>query len=1138
MRSGGLWRLALRRIGTDRAVAALAWLLLVAAAALPATGLLYSERVAIGSLRAEFAAAAPADRTVRVSIGAPLGEVDRVDAAVSAEVGRAIAGAAPVAAGAPTGAAQPGIPPEVPPGVVRVVRSGGLVMDPVGGGTGHAGGAAPAAGDLVVVASFDDIASHAALVTGAWAQPNATPVEATLSEGAAAALALPVGATVTVRDTRDPSRTSTVRVVGIWRPQRADAYWEADPLDLSGTQTVRLTTRGPFVVARADLARAVAGTDVVAEWRGLPAPESLTPAASDALVAALGQLPGRVQAIVGSARAAPVATGLPDLLSRLARATFVGRELVVLLVAQLAVLAGYALLLVGNVLAGRRRRENALLRERGAGSSHVAAVALIEGLMLAAPAAFAATLVAWLAVGALAGGGAAASAMPGDPATGTFVVAVVAAGLGALALAFPALAATGSLPRLRASLGRRVGATLAQRLGLDLVLVALAAIGIWQLRSYGASAAGASGGAAAGPGPSLDLVLVLAPAVGLLAGALVVNRIVPRVAELAERALGDLRGLVVALGGREVARRPERHTRVALLVVIAAGLGGLASAHAATWVRSQQDQAAYRAVADIRVLSGPAAGLPGWLAGPAYRAIPGVSAATGVLDRGIETGPAAGGQLLALDPVAVAALPDPPASLRALAPALASLAQGQPASPGIALPTGVRRLAITLDAAIGPPPDDSGVVPSGLPTPGVDVRLYLRDADGRVTTVEAGTAAPDAKGSRLEVSLARPLAGRMTAPDPGLQLLGVELGIAAPQGMTYVGTVELRGVQSSSTDAPAAGPWNEIAVDPAASGWGWLRIDDSRSASYAPPAGHWGRVLLGTGAGMTPPAGHTVLPTRFRLWTAPDIAVPLPAIVNQAFLERTGAAVGDEVDGQMVGDGVRLRIAGTTDLCPPLDPGRPLVVVDRSWLELARLGSGGGTLDLDEWWLTTAPSAGLPATTPSPTDALLAAPFLARAVIERSALLAAGARDPVSLGIIGALGLGAIAALVFATIGYVVHAAISTRERVAELALLRALGVSGRQVLGWLWVEHASILAFSLLAGSGLGLLLSWLVIPSATLTPEGLPPVPAPELVMPLAFIVGLVLAGAALLALTVPVMARLVRRIDVAAVLREDGG
>ena len=1126
---GGLGRLALRRIRADWPVASLAWLLLVAGAALPATGILYGDRVALGSLRASFVAAAAGDRTVRAAISAPFEEIEGVDAVMLAEVGRSIAPTNPAgdaarvagnAAGVAIGDAGPAF------GVVRVLRSDGFTLvSPAG-----------AVGDLVVVASFDSISSHASLTAGGWAQPGRSPLEATLSEGAAAALGLGVGDRAVLRDARDATHVVAVRVTGTWRPDASDPYWEDDALDLTGSETVRLTTRGPFVMARDDLGAAVAGRDVGVEWRGLPSADRLTLETAQALRIGLDLLPRRLQAALSANRSVTVTTGLPNLLATLEQAALVGRELIVLLVAQLAVLAGYALVLVGSVLAGRRRDENALLRGRGAGAGQVAAAAIMEGLLLGAPAAAVATLIAGVGAGYLASGSVAASAgVVGSPDALTLLVACMAAGLGALALVAPTLTAGTNLPAIRAALGRRMGQTLAQRLGLDLVLLAVAAIAIWQLRSYGVSA---SGSGPVGTRQSLDPVLVLTPAIGLLAGAVLVMRLVPRLAELAERRLGGLRGPVLPMAGREVARRPQRHTRLALLVVLAAALGGLASAHAATWVRSQADQAAYQVVADVRVINGPPTGFPGWLAGPAYRALPGVTAATAVLHRDIQTGPAAGGQLVALDAAKVAALPDLPASAGPVQATLAGLSSGRPAARVVRLPPGTWRLAITLDADLRASFDGPGETLTSPETPGVGVTLYLVDGDGRITTLDVGTAPARATGSRLEVQLARALDGRTVTPDDGLGVLAVELSVASPPGGSLTGTLELRALAASASDDPAAGPWTDVALGPDATGWGWIRLDGGRRTEYRPADAPWGRITIGTGPGATRPVGGlaAALPTRFRLWAAPDSATPLAAIANPAFLAQMGAGVGDQVDGQMVGDGVSLRIVGVTDLFPPLDPGRPFVVVDRAWFEQARLGAGGGTVEVDEWWLTTsaAGQAG-PAGGMALDDALRGAPFQAREVLDRAAMRAAREVDPIALGTIGALQLGALAAVVFATIGFVFQAAVSTRERLAEFALLRALGVSGNQVLGWLSLEHASMLAFSLGVGTGLGLLLAWLLVPSATLTASGAAPVPAPEIVVPLTFIAGLAIGAACLLGLTLAVLARLVRRIDVAATLRE---
>ena len=192
-------------------------------------------------------------------------------------------------------------------------------------------------------------------------------------------------------------------------------------------------------------------------------------------------------------------------------------------------------------------------------------------------------------------------------------------------LTLPTLFVSASPAGARAADARQGRASLPQRLGLDIALVAIAVVALAQLRLYGApltvNARGALG---------LDPLLVAAPAIGLIAGAVVALRVVPRIAEVLERFLVRGHGLVGALGGRQLARRPLRYSRAALLLILATALGTLTASHAATWIRSQQDQAAWQAAADVRAVAGDYPKLPSWAAGPTYRAIPGVAAATPV----------------------------------------------------------------------------------------------------------------------------------------------------------------------------------------------------------------------------------------------------------------------------------------------------------------------------------------------------------------------------------------------------------------------------------------------------------------------------------------------------------------------------
>ncbi|MFD0479180.1 FtsX-like permease family protein [Nonomuraea thailandensis] len=119
-----------------------------------------------------------------------------------------------------------------------------------------------------------------------------------------------------------------------------------------------------------------------------------------------------------------------------------------------------------------------------------------------------------------------------------------------------------------------------------------------------------------------------------------------------------------------------------------------------------------------------------------------------------------------------------------------------------------------------------------------------------------------------------------------------------------------------------------------------------------------------------------------------------------------------------------------------------------------------------------------------------------------------------------------MAALVFAVLGFLVNATVAARERLAEFAILRALGVSSRQVLGMLAVEQAFVVGLSLAAGTGLAVVVGVLVVPHIVLTGQAAAVTPGVVLDIPWA-VTGLMLAlVAALLFAIVAGLARNVRR------------
>jgi ABC-type antimicrobial peptide transport system permease subunit len=124
--------------------------------------------------------------------------------------------------------------------------------------------------------------------------------------------------------------------------------------------------------------------------------------------------------------------------------------------------------------------------------------------------------------------------------------------------------------------------------------------------------------------------------------------------------------------------------------------------------------------------------------------------------------------------------------------------------------------------------------------------------------------------------------------------------------------------------------------------------------------------------------------------------------------------------------------------------------------------------------------------------------------------------------------------MAFASIGFVVAATISTRERQGEFALLRALGLSGRQLSVWLSLENAFLLGIGIATGLLLGLLLAWLVLPFSTLTSSGSVAVPSPIVVIPWSTLLPIVAVAAGVFAVTLLVLRGQLLNVRIGDVLR----
>ncbi|GAA1308371.1 hypothetical protein Psi02_68960 [Planotetraspora silvatica] len=934
--------------------------------------------------------------------------------------------------------------------------------------------------DLTRFATYEGIERRSRLVAGAWPR-EAGELEVALSQSSAQAMGLGVGDGFTVvgRLSHQPVRARVAGVFDLLDPY--DDRWKGDELLRRGVETGNYTTYGPLVVAPDDFQRYFA-TDVSATWlaepdlRDLPRDRLRTVAAS---VSALGDGLRRDCATCATF------TRLPDMLEQLDQAALVARSTMLVPVLQLLLLAAYALTLTARLLADHRRMEVALLRTRGAGGVRLGLLAAGEALLVALPAMVIAPLLApWVltALGAIPWIQTSGVRLAPVPDAASFLVSAAVALACAVLLVLPALrGAHRTYVEERSARGRGERRGFIQRAGADVALLAAAALAIWQLGLYGAPVTSTAAG-----GLGIDPLIVTGPALALLCGGLLGLRLIPAASAIAERLTARRRGLAPALGSSQVSRRPLRYAGPALLLTMAIAIGVVSLATSATWRRSQEDQARHQAGADLRVAA-PAEWpeLGGLGRGSVYTALPGVTGAAPVQR---ETVDFAGTQatLLAMDADRLAGVmlwrDD---LMSASVPRLGrDLAAARPQVAPIPLPGEPHALSLRVRLGLTPPGAAHGEV---------RLRLAVVDALGAVQE----TAAVPLEAGRQEVRFdLQALAGRSGRPAYPLAVQALLLDLPDPGELTAV-TPAVDGLR---TDTGAGVP-----LPAALTAWAGVGEQSVK------PGGFTVRVSPPSAQAAAEPLRLAITPS------APSGNRALPIVITADLAAKAGLRVGVADSVTMGGATMLVMPVAVASALPGTAPGEPALLTDLRTLAYQDLTEGRAPRPIAEWWL----SAG-GGDTSAAVAALARHPEWNQTVVDRETIVRRFRDDPLASGLQGALVLGFLSAVAFAMLGFLVNAAVVARERTTEFALLRAIGVSHRQVFGLLAVEQSFVVVLSLAAGTGIAVVMAVLVVPHIVLTGQAAAVTPAVTLDIPWAPTVALLAAVAAALLCIVAALAR----------------
>ncbi|MFI5940266.1 FtsX-like permease family protein [Streptomyces uncialis] len=966
-------------------------------------------------------------------------------------------------------------------------------------------------------------------------------VEVALPETAAAELGVRPGArnsALTLGDRRDGPAVR-IRIVGVYRPVATGAaYWQLDPLRGRGAQKVSFATYGPLLTDRSVLTAEGRVSRGETAWLATGDFSAMTIERIGALRDAAREGTAALRGSAALAGSDEVSTGLPGVLDRAERAMLVSRSTLLIVALQLCLLAGYTLLLVARLLSSERAGETGLMRARGASRGRIASLAALEALLLAVPAALLAPLLAGPLTGLLTGQGALSRIGLRVDAEASGMVWLVAAtvALGcALAVTLPALgsATPAGPPRARALPGPL-------RAGADLALLVVAGVAYWQLDQQTSGSGALSGDRTGRLG--IDPLLVTAPALALLAGTVLTLRLLPPVARLAERRAASGRGLTSALAGWQFSRRPLRGAGPVLLLVLSVAMGMLAIGQGASWDRSQDDQADFRAGAPIRVLTSGAAQL-----GQAgrYEDTPGIEGAAPALRTSMQLSGGREATVLALDMARGAGSTLIREDLGNLTKDLKRDTGTGPQGTPIPEGTGELALDMRLRSVAGPGEVPEGGEPDGPPK----VSVVLEDRYGVTYRLPGGNLPADGDRHRIALDLTGAAAvsdGRAAEP---LTLVGLELGVQQPVGREEQHTLTLEGLRATAAEG-RDGP-RDIAL-----GADWLGAKETAGEeTVSGPEQRAGTPLdkkPGGGLAMTYPTGQThveadgwfPMPAEITVRLIADRPAPteFTAIATDRFLEVLGARTGDRVEVPVNGVNLPVRITGSVRALPTTAPdtrSAALTDIDGSVTEagassVAERDGGALLMDLaavnrmfvqktgagpapNEWWLTTGPgrSAEAASALRSRSDADPAS------VIVRDEIADALRDDPLGAGPGSALTAVALTAAALAAVGFGVSTAGALRERAAEFAVLRALGTPRRRLARLVAAEQGILVTVALLVGVALGTVLTRAVVPLIVLTPGATQPVPQVLVELPpgqVALLLALVALGPLLITAALP--------------------
>jgi len=787
-------------------------------------------------------------------------------------------------------------------------------------------------------------------------------------------------------------------------------------------------------------------------------------------------------------------TQLPALIGEFDVRTVVFGAPILAMLALIVAGALYFLIYMAGLALEREAAELSLLRMRGATPWQTTGLHLLQSMLIAVGAMIVAPTVARAMV-SVTGRIPPMSTLTGGEAltvaSGRSIVPFAVAG-GVLTFVSMGLAilpiARRSVLELRAIASRPVRKSIWQRYHLDLFLVVIAGVILFELRQQGIVDTDSAD-------IGLDPVAIAAPALFLLSGALLLLRVLPWILKGIGWLMTRTKGMTAALPGWHLGRNPIPYgrlalLRLALLVWLTTGFGAFALTYAATLESSYADRAIYAAGADARIVAEGAAYLTvpdGAVGSPVFRGV----GAPRLAPRGAE--------LLAVDPETFPSVVGWRSDFGAAtaADAFGPGVLGGPANWGVELPVGVTSIAV-----------DGVLVPetwaererSGPQDP---VRLVARlvDERGRFRVHAADVSFTDEGWSTVSLDLSGVTA--LSGPLPDAESL-----------VLHAVWVERDGGPGAAADAGRVLVDDWIASSPS----GFVSIQSEIDAELSAQSNLRIDLVIGTTAAEVffdeippgipiPNAAERAASLYSRdgsvsQWTIPSVtrAQPVPHlrhvpeqrlefVLDSEAARTAGLGVGSEALFGVEAATVSGVVTGVVELVPTTGDIRfaGVLVTRLDGLLLRMSGqpawSFTGTIARsplpEELWIDT----------DAPNDAVRVVLTELGAdpdeVITANGVSADFSSRPIQVGLVSILLIGTGAGVVLALAGVTGYVLVAVRRRYREMGVLRALGFRRRSVAGTFALEQVVVLGVGAIVGVAAGIGLMRLMIPFLQLGEE-----------------------------------------------------